>query len=75
MMGHSELPDVLVIGSVDRSELSERLLDLEHDLGRDVNVTAYERSELDALQRTGDPFLADVFSGPRIPLLPVDTAS
>jgi len=66
--------DVLVVGAVDRATLSDRLLDLERDLGRDINVTAYERSELDALRRAGDPFLADVFENPRIRLLPVDRA-
>jgi predicted nucleotidyltransferase len=67
--------DVLVVGAVDRASLSERLVELEHDLGRDINVTAYERSELEALRRSGDPFLADVFENPRIRLLPVERAS
>ncbi|MES2209394.1 MAG: nucleotidyltransferase domain-containing protein [Chloroflexota bacterium] len=62
--------DVLVVGSVDRARLSERLVELEQDLGREVNVTAYERTELDALRRAGEPFLTDVFANPRIQLLP-----
>lgn len=66
--------DVLVLGSVDRARLSERLVDLEQDLGRDVNVTAYERAELDALRRAGDPFLTDVFESPRIRLVPPERA-
>ncbi len=66
--------DVLVVGSVDRTVLSERLVELEQDLGRDVNVTAYGRAELDALRRADDPFLADVFTNPRIRLLPAERA-
>lgn len=62
--------DVLVIGSVDRIRLSERLVELEQDLGREINFTAYERGELEALERAGDPFLADVFASPRIRLVP-----
>ena len=52
--------------------LSERLVDLEQDLGRDINVTAYERVELDAFRRSGDRFLTDVFAKPRIRLLPTE---
>ncbi|MBA2373992.1 MAG: nucleotidyltransferase domain-containing protein [Chloroflexi bacterium] len=66
--------DVLVVDSVDRARLSERLVELEQDLGRDVNVTAYERAELDAFRRADDSFLADVFANPRIRLLPAGQA-
>ena len=66
--------DILIVGHVDRTRLSERLVELEQDLGRDVNVIAYEPTELEALRRAGDPFLADVFSNPRIRLLPVEGA-
>lgn len=66
--------DVLVVGSVDRARLSERLVELEQDLGRDINVTAYEATELDALRQAGDPFLADVFANPRIRLVPAGRA-
>ncbi|MDO8485842.1 MAG: nucleotidyltransferase domain-containing protein [Candidatus Limnocylindrales bacterium] len=66
--------DVLVVGAVDRTTLSERLVELEQDLGRDINVTAYERAELDALVLAGDPFFADVFANPRIRLVPPERA-
>lgn len=66
--------DVLVVGAVDRTALSERLVELEQDLGRDVNVTAYGRAQLDALRQAGDPFLADVFASPRIRLVPPERA-
>ena len=64
--------DVLVIGSVDRVGLSERLVELEQDLGRDINVVSYEAGELEKLRRSGDPFLADVFSNPLIRLIPAE---
>jgi len=66
--------DVLVVGAIDRTRLSERLVELEQDLGREINVTAYDRAELDALRRAGDPFLTDVFASPRIRLLPPERA-
>jgi len=66
--------DVLIVGDVDRAALSERLVEVEQDLGRDVNITAYGRAELGVLRQAGDPFLADVFDQPRIRLLPAKRA-
>ena len=65
----TELPsidiDLLVIGPVDRTALSERLVEVEQELGRDVNVVAYTRGELAVLVAAGDPFVSDVLAGPR----------
>jgi predicted nucleotidyltransferase len=57
--------DLLLIGPVDRAALSERLVDVEQELGRDVNVVAYTRAELADLESSGDPFVVDVLAGPR----------
>jgi predicted nucleotidyltransferase len=57
--------DLLVIGLVDRAALSERLVEVEQELGRDVNVVAYTRGELADLVSAGDPFISDVLAGPR----------
>jgi predicted nucleotidyltransferase len=57
--------DVLVIGRVDRTALSEWLVEVEQELGRDVNVVAYTRGELADLVSAGDPFISDVLAGPR----------
>jgi predicted nucleotidyltransferase len=57
--------DLLVIGPVDRTALSERLVEVEQELGRDVNVVAYTRGELAVLVSAGDPFISDVLAGPR----------
>lgn len=61
--------DLFVIGSVDQERLSERLADVEHDLGRDVNVASYERGELERLRRKGDLFIERVFEGSRVALI------
>jgi predicted nucleotidyltransferase len=57
--------DLLVIGPVDRTALSERLVEVEQELERDVNVVAYTRGELADLVSAGDPFISDVLAGPR----------
>ena len=57
--------DLFVIGPVDRTALSERLVEVEQELGRDVNVVAYTRGEMADLVSAGDPFIADVLAGPR----------
>lgn len=60
--------DVFVIGSVDQELLSERLADVERDVGRDVNVVTYERAELHRLREEHDLFIETVIEGPRVPL-------
>jgi predicted nucleotidyltransferase len=57
--------DLLLIGQVDRGTLSERLVEVEQELGRDVNVVAYTRLELADLESAGDPFVVDVLAGRR----------
>ena len=57
--------DLLLIGPVDRAALSERLVQVEQELGRDVNTVVYTRSELADLEAAGDPFALDVLAGPR----------
>jgi len=61
--------DLFVIGSVDQERLSEALADAERELGRDVNVTSYERGELERLRTAGDLFIERVFEGPRVSLV------
>lgn len=62
--------DLLVVGSVNQEQLSERLAPVERVLGRDVNVASYERAELVRLQDEGDGFVLRVLAGARVPLLP-----
>lgn len=61
--------DLFVIGSVDHELLSERLADVERELGRDVNVASYERGELERLRGEGDFFIERVLEGSRVPLI------
>ena len=61
--------DLFVIGPVDQERLSERLANVERELGRDVNVASYERDELERLRKEGDPFIERVFDGSRVALI------
>lgn len=61
--------DLFVIGPVDQERLSERLADVERELGRDVNVTSYERAELERLRKEGELFVERVLEGPRVSLI------
>lgn len=61
--------DLFVIGSVDQEALTERLADVERDLGRDVNVVTYEQQELERLTEDGDLFAVGALEGPRVPLI------
>ena len=45
--------------------LKKRLVEVEQELGRDVNTVVYTRSELADLEAAGDPFVLDVLAGPR----------
>ncbi len=61
--------DVMIVGRPDRRALSERLVGLEQELGRDISLTTYAHDEFEALRAGGDTFLADVLAGPRIALV------
>ncbi len=61
--------DLFVIGPFDQERLSEQLADVERELGRDVNVTSYERGELERLRREGDPFIERVDDGAQVSLI------
>ena len=61
--------DLFVIGPVDQEQLSERLADVERELGRDVNVTTYERDELERLRRESDLFIERVYDGAQVALI------
>ncbi len=60
--------DVLVIGDADPRELRRRLMEAEHDLGRDVNLVHYRRDELRRRMRKS-AFVQDVLSGAKVVLL------
>lgn len=62
--------DLFVIGAVDQEALTERLANVERELGRDVNVATYERADFERLRAAGDRFIDNVFAGSRVPLVP-----
>jgi predicted nucleotidyltransferase len=62
--------DLFIIGRPDRQVLSERLADLEERLGREINTVRMTREELEAGQAGGSGFLLEVFSGPRVSVVP-----
>ncbi len=61
--------DLMVIGAVEQEDLSERLAGVERDLKRDVNVTSYDRDEIERLRSEGDLFVERVLDGPRVLLI------
>lgn len=61
--------DLFVIGPVDQERLGDALADVERELGRDVNVTSYERGELERLRREGDLFIERVYDGAQVSLI------
>ena len=67
-VGPSSDVDVLVIGSPDPDLLTDRIAVVEQQVGREVSLVTYARSELDRLLRAGDTFVRDVFDEPRVEL-------
>lgn len=61
--------DLMVIGAVEQEDLSERLAGVERDLKRDVNLTSYDRDEIERLRSEGDLFVERVLDGPRVLLI------
>jgi predicted nucleotidyltransferase len=57
--------DLLVIGAVGLAELAPGLRKIEAQLGREVNVTNYARSEFKDKIDAGDHFLTEVLRAPK----------
>jgi predicted nucleotidyltransferase len=57
--------DLLVIGAVGLAELAPGLRKVEGQLGREVNVTSYSRSEFKDKVDAGDHFLTEVLRAPK----------
>jgi predicted nucleotidyltransferase len=60
--------DLLLVGSVDSSELETRMRKLERLLGREINYTVLTRKEFDHRRKGKDPFLRNVLGGKLIAL-------
>ena len=60
--------DVFIIGQPDREILSERLAEVEEELGREINTVRMTRDALRREQGQGSGFIEGVLSGRRLPL-------
>ena len=56
--------DVLVIGTADPHTLRRRLRQVEHKLGREIDVTAYTSKEFAELAKRGNSFAQQIIRGP-----------
>lgn len=61
--------DVMVIGDADRTVVSEAVVAVEQEIGREVNITQYSRRDLDRLRSRRDPFVRDVLGGTKVSLV------
>lgn len=58
--------DLMIIGSPDADELTDRVAAAERELGRPVNYTILTEDQLAQRRRRGDRFIASVDAGPRL---------
>ncbi len=61
--------DLLIIGTPDRNDLTERLEIAGLEIGRPVNEVVMTRDELDALRTRGDAFVRSLDLGPTITVI------
>jgi predicted nucleotidyltransferase len=61
--------DLMVIGSPDVDELTDRVSAAENELGRSLNYTILTENELERRRQRGDRFVASVEGGPTLLVL------
>jgi predicted nucleotidyltransferase len=61
--------DLLVVGDVDRDDLLAAVREVESQVHREIDVTAYRPDEFDRRREQGSGFLRTVLRGPLIPLV------
>ncbi len=62
--------DLLVVGSPDRDELTDRLEEAGREVGRPINEVVYAAAELEEWRARGDGFVRSIDEGPTIEVLP-----
>ncbi|MFN2432977.1 MAG: nucleotidyltransferase domain-containing protein, partial [Gemmatimonadota bacterium] len=62
--------DVLIVGSPDRDDLTDRLESAGREVGRPVNEVVFSEHELRSRRGRGDRFIQSMEQGPVVPLLP-----
>jgi predicted nucleotidyltransferase len=60
--------DLMIIGQVNLDELTERLIEVEQKLNREVNYVVFSSDEWLARLKSDDPFVSDVERGEKIEL-------
>jgi predicted nucleotidyltransferase len=61
--------DLMLIGELDLMALAEVIGRLEDQLGREINYMALTRTELACRLAKGEPFVENVFAGPKVILI------
>jgi predicted nucleotidyltransferase len=61
--------DLLVVGAMDRDELLATVRDVEIQVNREIDVTAYRREEFERRREQGSGFLQTVLRGPLTPIV------
>lgn len=62
--------DLLIIGTPDRDDLTERLEAAGREIGRPINEVVMTARELEARRARGDRFVESIDSQPSIPIIP-----
>jgi predicted nucleotidyltransferase len=61
--------DLLVLGNADPHTIRRRVRRVESQLGREIDVLAYSRSEFEALAASGNSLVRGIIRGPVTPLI------
>lgn len=69
MRANSDI-DLLVVGTPDRDELTDRLEQAGREIGRSVNEVVFTAAELSARRARGDGFIKSIDEGKQISVLP-----
>ena len=66
--------DLMLIGELDLMALGEVIARLEDQLGREINYMVLTRTELARRLAEGEPFVENVFAGPKVMLIGAEDA-
>jgi predicted nucleotidyltransferase len=66
--------DLMLVGEVDLTALSEVIAGLEDQLGRAINYLVLSQAELVQRSAEGEPFITNVLAGPKILLIGEENA-
>jgi predicted nucleotidyltransferase len=60
--------DLFVVGEIDEDELHRIILEIEHDIGRQVNYSLMDRNEFNQRKEKGEPFIKRILEESKIVL-------